>query len=119
MSLPYSSSSPADSAEKANECLAAGAAIYKLLEMDLKPRVRRVSAERAVWSGAWDSRRCEGRLRLLVVVWAAQHAPAAAAFCCGCVLLQLLASHHAMPCRRDGHALTFDAAALALARRTS
>ena len=38
MSLPYSSSSPADSAEKADECVAAGAAIRNLLEMDLKPR---------------------------------------------------------------------------------
>jgi dihydroxy-acid dehydratase len=38
MSLPYSSSSPADSQEKINECLQAGKAIRKLLEMDLKPR---------------------------------------------------------------------------------
>jgi dihydroxy-acid dehydratase len=38
MSLPYSSSSPADSIEKINECTDAGAALYKLLEMDLKPR---------------------------------------------------------------------------------
>jgi len=38
MSLPYSSSSPADSEEKAQECYDAGAAMYNLLEMDLKPR---------------------------------------------------------------------------------
>jgi dihydroxy-acid dehydratase len=38
MSLPYSSSSPADSKEKKDECIAAGAAMLKLLEMDLKPR---------------------------------------------------------------------------------
>lgn len=38
MSLPYSSSSPADSEEKRAECLAAGPAVLKLLEMDLKPR---------------------------------------------------------------------------------
>ena len=38
MSLPYSSSSPADSKEKADECEAAGAAMLRLLEMDLKPR---------------------------------------------------------------------------------
>lgn len=38
MSLPYSSSSPADSKEKADECFQAGAAMRKLLEMDLKPR---------------------------------------------------------------------------------
>jgi dihydroxy-acid dehydratase len=38
MSLPYSSSYPADSEEKRAECRAAGAAIRKLLELDLKPR---------------------------------------------------------------------------------
>jgi dihydroxy-acid dehydratase len=38
MSLPYSSSSPADSKEKADECVAAGAAMLNLLKMDLKPR---------------------------------------------------------------------------------
>ncbi|MCZ7643790.1 MAG: dihydroxy-acid dehydratase [Planctomycetota bacterium] len=38
MSLPYSSSAPADSAEKAAECRRAGAAILGLLEADLKPR---------------------------------------------------------------------------------
>lgn len=38
MSLPYSSSSPADSKEKVDECLEAGKAMHRLLEMDLKPR---------------------------------------------------------------------------------
>ena len=38
MSLPYSSSMPADSAEKKAECRATGAAMMNLLEMDLKPR---------------------------------------------------------------------------------
>ena len=38
MSLPYSSSNPALSEEKKNECLAAGAAIRNLLEKDIKPR---------------------------------------------------------------------------------
>lgn len=38
MSLPYSSSIPADDPLKLGECLAAGKAIHKLLEMDLKPR---------------------------------------------------------------------------------
>jgi len=38
MSLPYSSSSPADSKEKKDECIAAGEAMRRLLEMDLKPR---------------------------------------------------------------------------------
>eukprot|EP00281_Chroomonas_sp_CCMP1168_P019524 CAMPEP_0206235242 /NCGR_PEP_ID=MMETSP0047_2-20121206/13043_1 /ASSEMBLY_ACC=CAM_ASM_000192 /TAXON_ID=195065 /ORGANISM="Chroomonas mesostigmatica_cf, Strain CCMP1168" /LENGTH=619 /DNA_ID=CAMNT_0053659429 /DNA_START=16 /DNA_END=1875 /DNA_ORIENTATION=+ len=38
MSLPYSSSMPADSAEKKAEAKAAGAAIRTLLEMDLKPK---------------------------------------------------------------------------------
>jgi dihydroxy-acid dehydratase len=38
MSLPYSSSSPADSPEKAQECYDSGAAMLKLLQMDLKPR---------------------------------------------------------------------------------
>ncbi|RYY90819.1 MAG: dihydroxy-acid dehydratase [Chitinophagaceae bacterium] len=37
MSLPYSSSNPALSPEKKAECLAAGAAIRKLLQLDLKP----------------------------------------------------------------------------------
>ena len=37
MSLPYSSSYPADSAEKKAECHAAGAALLKLLERDIKP----------------------------------------------------------------------------------
>jgi dihydroxy-acid dehydratase len=38
MSLPYSSSNPALSAEKKQECLDAGAAIRLLLEQDIKPR---------------------------------------------------------------------------------
>lgn len=38
MSLPYSSSSPADSKEKVDECLQAGAAMKVLLEKDIKPR---------------------------------------------------------------------------------
>jgi dihydroxy-acid dehydratase len=38
MSLPYSSSNPALSEEKKNECLAAGAAIRLLLEKDIKPK---------------------------------------------------------------------------------
>ncbi|KAL3802969.1 hypothetical protein HJC23_011592 [Cyclotella cryptica] len=38
MSLPYSSSSPADSQEKIDECLRAGEAMKKLLEKDIKPR---------------------------------------------------------------------------------
>jgi dihydroxy-acid dehydratase len=38
MSLPYSSSIPAEYPEKLDECVRAGAAVRKLLEMDLKPR---------------------------------------------------------------------------------
>ncbi|HVV68245.1 MAG TPA: dihydroxy-acid dehydratase [Gammaproteobacteria bacterium] len=38
MSLPYSSSMPAISAEKHQECLTAGAAMRLLLERDIKPR---------------------------------------------------------------------------------
>ena len=38
MSLPYSSSNPATSDEKKNECLAVGKAIRNLLEKDLKPK---------------------------------------------------------------------------------
>jgi dihydroxy-acid dehydratase len=38
MSLPYSSSIPAEDPLKLGECIAAGKAIHKLLEMDLKPR---------------------------------------------------------------------------------
>jgi dihydroxy-acid dehydratase len=37
MSLPYSSSYPAESAEKLNECVVAGKAILHLLEKDIKP----------------------------------------------------------------------------------
>jgi dihydroxy-acid dehydratase len=38
MSLPYSSSTPAEDPLKLDECLHAGEAIRKLLELDLKPR---------------------------------------------------------------------------------
>ncbi|MGD1072764.1 MAG: dihydroxy-acid dehydratase [Bryobacteraceae bacterium] len=38
MSLPYSSSTPAVDAQKADECVRAGAAMRNLLELDLKPR---------------------------------------------------------------------------------
>ncbi len=38
MSLPYSSSTPAEDPLKQAECLRAGAAIRRLLELDLKPR---------------------------------------------------------------------------------
>jgi len=38
MTLPYSSSSPAESPEKVDECLRAGEALRNLLELDLKPR---------------------------------------------------------------------------------
>jgi len=38
MSLPYSSSSPADSKEKMDECRLAGEAMKRLLYLDLKPR---------------------------------------------------------------------------------
>jgi dihydroxy-acid dehydratase len=38
MSLPYSSSIPAEDPQKLEECLAAGAAIRVLLEKDIKPR---------------------------------------------------------------------------------
>jgi dihydroxy-acid dehydratase len=38
MSLPYSSSTPAEDPLKLDECFQAGAAIRKLLELDLKPR---------------------------------------------------------------------------------
>jgi dihydroxy-acid dehydratase len=38
MSLPYSSSTPAEDPRKLQECRAAGAAVHRLLELDLKPR---------------------------------------------------------------------------------
>ena len=38
MSLPYSSSTPAEDPQKLQECIAAGAAVRRLLELDLKPR---------------------------------------------------------------------------------
>jgi dihydroxy-acid dehydratase len=50
LSLPYSSSNPAEDATKADECRRAGAAIRLLLERDLKPRdiVTRKSFENAL-----------------------------------------------------------------------
>ncbi|MBZ4190530.1 dihydroxy-acid dehydratase [Niabella beijingensis] len=50
LSLPYSSSNPAESNEKKEECLAAGAFVRKLLEKDLKPRdiLTRASFENAI-----------------------------------------------------------------------
>jgi dihydroxy-acid dehydratase len=38
MTLPYSSSIPAEDPKKIEECLRAGEAIRRLLELDLKPR---------------------------------------------------------------------------------
>jgi dihydroxy-acid dehydratase len=38
MSLPYSSSNPATSKDKIDECIASGKAIHNLLALDLKPR---------------------------------------------------------------------------------
>ena len=38
MTLPHSSSMPATSPEKLDECASAGIAIRRLLEVDLKPR---------------------------------------------------------------------------------
>jgi dihydroxy-acid dehydratase len=38
MSLPYSSSNPALSEEKKRECISAGAALKKMMELDIKPR---------------------------------------------------------------------------------
>ncbi len=38
MTLPYSSSTPAEDPLKLDECFRAGAAILNLLELDLKPR---------------------------------------------------------------------------------
>ncbi len=50
MSLPYSSSYPAESQEKMDECVAAAAAIHKLLETDIKPRdiMTRAAFENAI-----------------------------------------------------------------------
>lgn len=50
LSLPYSSSTPAEDPKKREECRAAGAAIRTLLERDLKPRdiVTRASLENAM-----------------------------------------------------------------------
>lgn len=50
MSLPYSSSIPAEDPAKLDECFRAGAAIYTLLEKDIKPRdiITRKSLENAM-----------------------------------------------------------------------
>jgi len=50
MSLPYSSSAPAESPEKLEECYRAGAAIRNLLERDIKPRdiMTRAAFENAI-----------------------------------------------------------------------
>src|SRR4026209_36134 len=50
MSLPYSSSTPAEDPLKLDECVRAGAAIKNLLEMDLKPRdiMTRAAFENAI-----------------------------------------------------------------------
>jgi dihydroxy-acid dehydratase len=50
MSLPYSSSTPAEDPKKLEECAQAGAAIRHLLELDLKPRdiITRVALENSM-----------------------------------------------------------------------
>lgn len=50
MSLPYSSSTPAEDPGKLDECINAGQAIYKLLEKDIKPRdiMTRAAFENAI-----------------------------------------------------------------------
>ncbi len=50
MSLPYSSSTPAEDPKKLDECFQAGAAIRHLLELDLKPRdiITRKSLENSI-----------------------------------------------------------------------
>jgi dihydroxy-acid dehydratase len=50
MTLPYSSSTPADSKEKRVECRQAGAAIHRLMEADIKPRdiMTRAAFENAI-----------------------------------------------------------------------
>jgi dihydroxy-acid dehydratase len=50
MSLPYSSSTPAEDDGKTDECKRAGAAMLQLLELDLKPRdiIKRQSFENAM-----------------------------------------------------------------------
>src|ERR1051325_1703184 len=50
LSLPYSSSTPAEDSAKRDECHRAGAAVYALLEKDLKPRdiVTRAAFENAM-----------------------------------------------------------------------
>jgi dihydroxy-acid dehydratase len=60
MSLPYSSSTPAEDPLKLDECLRTGPAIRKLLEIDLKPRdiMTRDAFENAmVVSRFWAARR--------------------------------------------------------------
>ena len=53
MSLPYSSSTPAEDPLKLDECFRAGAAIRNLLELDLKPRdiMTREAFENAMVAG--------------------------------------------------------------------
>ncbi|KAJ2709356.1 hypothetical protein H4R19_004295 [Coemansia spiralis] len=50
MTLPYSSSSPATSQEKLDECLAAGAAMRNMLELNLRPKdiMTRTAFENAI-----------------------------------------------------------------------
>lgn len=50
MTLPYSSSIPAEDPDKIGECIAAGKAMRKLLELDLKPRdiMTRAAFENAI-----------------------------------------------------------------------
>jgi dihydroxy-acid dehydratase len=50
MSLPYSSSTPAESSEKYEECIHAGTAVRHLLEQDIKPRdiMTRAAFENAI-----------------------------------------------------------------------
>ena len=50
MSLPYSSSIPAEDVEKEEECLRAGQAILQLLEKDIKPKdiMTRAAFENAI-----------------------------------------------------------------------
>jgi dihydroxy-acid dehydratase len=50
MTLPYNSSNPAVSVDKKEECERIGAAVRKLIELDLKPKdiVTRKSIENAV-----------------------------------------------------------------------
>ena len=54
MTLPYSACTPAVSPKKLQECVAAGHAIHKLMELDIKPRdiVTRASLENAMVTAA-------------------------------------------------------------------